>query len=103
MRVTLAALSAVCSLLPGLRAQIIPESLQDFPAQTESLEYDNLAALRALPNYEALKQRFSGKPLQRLKTALTQLNVPESQVSEIVMANSPNNFYGLISGTFDGA
>ena len=102
MRVTAAVFVFCCSLSP-LRAQIIPEALRVLPAQTESLEYDNLSTLRALPNYEALKQRFSGKSSERLKAALTQLDVPESQVSEIVMAASPNNFHGLISGTFDGA
>jgi len=102
MRVMVAAF-VVCCLLPPLRAQIIPEALRVLPAQTESLEYDNLSTLRALPNYNALKERFSGKPVQRLKTALAQLNVPELEVSEIVMATSPNNFYGLISGTFNAA
>jgi hypothetical protein len=102
MRVQIAAF-VFCCLLPPLRAQIIPEALRVLPAQTESLEYDDLSTLRALPNYNALKQRFSGKLLQRLKTALTQLDVQESEVAEIIMANSPDNFYGLISGTFNGA
>jgi hypothetical protein len=103
MRVKVAAFVFCCLLSQTLRAQIIPEALRDFPAQTESLEYDNLATLRALPNYNALKQRFSGKPLQRLKTALTQINVPESEVAEIIMATNSTGFYGLISGTFNGA
>jgi hypothetical protein len=92
-----------CCLLPTLQAQIIPEALRVLPAQTESLEYDNLSTLRALPNYNALKQRFSGKSLQRLKTALAQLDVQESEISEIVMVTAPNSFYGLISGTFNSA
>jgi len=91
-----------CCVVPGLRAQIIPEALRDFPVQTESVEYDNLTTLRALPNYNALKQRFSGKPLERLKTALTQIDVQESEVAEIAMATSPTGFYGLISGAFNG-
>ena len=90
-------------LLPQLRAQILAEALSDFPPQTELLEYDNLAQLRALPNYDALKQRFTGKQLERLKTALTKIDLPESAVDEIVMASSPAGFYGLISGTFSGA
>jgi hypothetical protein len=92
----------VCSFLPSLEAQIIRESLRDFPAQTESLEYDNLAKLRALPNYKALKERFTGKPLQRVQTALARIDLPESEVQEIVMATSPAGFYGLIAGTFNG-
>jgi hypothetical protein len=103
MRVKVAAFVFCCLLSQTLRAQIIPEALRDFPAQTESLEYDNLATLRTLPNYNALKQRFSGKPLQRLKTALTQIDVPESAVAEIIMATNPTGFYGLISGTFNDA
>jgi hypothetical protein len=102
MRVNVAAVCLFGCLVPVLQAQILPEALRDFPAQTESLEYDNLAALRALPDYNALKQRFSGQQLQRLQTALTKIDVPESAVTEIVMATSPTGFYGLISGTFHG-
>ncbi len=94
--------------LPTAHAQIVPQSLlaealSDLPAQTEALEYDNLAALRSLPNYEALKQRFSGKPLQRLKAALSQIDVPESAVAEIVMVTTPAGIYGLIAGSFNGS
>ncbi len=86
----------------GLEAQIMSEAMLAFPAQTDSLEYDNLASLRTLPNYEALRQRFSGKPLEQVKTALGLLDIPESQVREIVIGSSPTAFYGLLSGTFNG-
>jgi hypothetical protein len=86
----------------ALNAQIMSEAMLAFPAQTDSLEYDNLASLRTLPNYEALRQRFSGKPLEQVKTALGLLDIQESQVHEIVIGSSPSAFYGLLSGTFSG-
>lgn len=74
-----------------------------FPAQTESIEYDNLYELRRLPNYNTLKQRFAGKQLDDAKAALAKLGVNELQVHEIVMGTGPGGFYGLVAGTFSGA
>jgi hypothetical protein len=87
----------------GLRAQIVSDAMLTFPAQTEMVEYDNLAALRALPNYDTLRQRFSGKPLEQVKAALSKLGIPENQVTEIVVGSSPGAFYGLAGGTFNGS
>ncbi len=83
-----------------VQAEIIAESLLSFPAKTESVEYDNLYALRRLPNYAALRQRFTGKPLEDAKAALGKLDIEENQVHEVVLGNSSDAFYGLMSGAF---
>jgi hypothetical protein len=85
-----------------LSAEIISEALLSFPSQTEYVEYDNLAALRTLPDYNTLRQRFSGKPLEDAKIALGQLGIHEDQVHEIVSGSSSTAFYGLVAGTFSG-
>jgi hypothetical protein len=87
----------------GLCAEIIAEALLVFPAQTELLEYDNLAFLRNLPNYTNLRLRFSGTVLQQAKLALTELDIPEDQVDEIVLGTTPAATYGLVSGSFNGS
>lgn len=85
-----------------LSAQVISEALLSFPTQTEYVEYDNLAMLRTLPSYPALRERFSGKPLDDAKAALAKLGIPEDQVREIVSGSSATAFYGLAGGTFSG-
>jgi hypothetical protein len=84
-------------------AQIISEALSVFPAQTESLEYDNLAALRALPNYETLRQQFSGKPLEQAKATPAKLGIPEDQVTEMALGSTRGALYGLLGGAFSGS
>ena len=84
-------------------AQIVSEALSVFPAQTESLEYDNLAALRALPNYETLRQQFSGKPLEQARATLAKLGIPEDQVTEMALGSTPGALYGLLGGAFSGS
>lgn len=59
-----------------LYVDIISRALFSFPAQTGYVEYENLASLRILGNYD-LPQRFSGKPLQDVKIALSQLGIQE--------------------------
>lgn len=83
-------------------AQIIPEALLSFPAQTQYVEYDNLAMLRTLPDYNVLRERFSGKPLEDAKALLIGLGVEENQVREIISGSSSRAFYALASGTFSG-
>lgn len=98
-KATILLLLAACCL----RAEIVSEAMLAFPAQTESIEYDNLYELRRLPNYNTLKQRFAGKQLDDAKAALAKLGVNELQVHEIVMGTGPGGFYGLVAGTFSGA
>jgi hypothetical protein len=93
----------------GLRAEeIIGEALEDFPAQTERLEYSNPGKLRTLPNYNLLAQLYLGAPLQYLKKLLAQVGVKESDINELVLgwqtADSDNpaggSLYGLAAGRF---
>ena len=85
------------------KAEIISQALLSFPAQTQYLEYDNIARLRNLPDYPALRQRFSGKPLEDARVALRQLGIREDQVQEVVSGSSSSAFYVLIAGTFSEA
>jgi hypothetical protein len=74
--------------------------VQAFPVQTISLEYDNLASLRLLPNYASLRQQYSGEGLQRVQKALLSLGISEDQLSEVVTASGQNGFFGLLAGSF---
>jgi hypothetical protein len=93
-------LAAACG--SSLRADLLSEAVLCFPAQTEYVEYDNLATLRTLADYNTLRQRFSGKPLEDAKAALARLGIQESQVHEVVTGSSANGFYGVVAGTFSG-
>jgi hypothetical protein len=95
-------LAALLAAYP-LQAQILSAALLGFPDKTESIEYDNLYELHKLPAYPALRQRFSGKPLDQAKDALAQLGIDEMQVNEMVVGTSPGQFYGLLSGTFSAS
>lgn len=96
-------IAILAMMLSGpLCAQVIPEALLSFPAQTQYLEYDNLAELRALPNYSVLREKFAGKPLEDAKASMLRLGIQEDQVHEIVSGSSAKAFYGLVGGTFSG-
>jgi hypothetical protein len=84
------------------QAQIISEALTSFPSRTDFIEYDNLARLRELPDYDKLRQRFSAKPLEQAKAALAKLDIQEDQVDELVLGTSPDELYGIAAGTFNG-
>ena len=84
----------------GLYADIISQALSSLPAQTGYVEYENLTSLRKLRDYDRLRQRFSGKPLQKVRIALGQLGIREDQVNELVVASNPTEFYGIAAGTF---
>ena len=96
--------AAVIALLASgnLRADLISEALFSFPSQTGYVEYDNLASLRTLADYNALRQRFSGKSLEDAKATLAHLGIEENQVLEIVSASNSTAFFGLVAGTFSG-
>lgn len=93
-------LLAVITFVPALHAGILAEALFSFPADTEYVEYDNLASLRTMPEYNKLRQRFAGKSLEEAASVLSQLGIPESQLLEIVNASDANASFGLISGSF---
>jgi len=99
--VSLAAL--FCCLAGALQAELLPEAVQAFPAQTSALEYDALSTLRALPNYRSLRKQYSGESLQRAQKDLLLLGISEDQLSEVVTAAGPNGFFGLLAGRFHAA
>jgi hypothetical protein len=97
-------LAALLSFLTGtLQAELLPEALPAFPAQTTGLEYDALSTLRALPNYRSLRKQYSGEGLQRAEKDLLLLGISEDQLSEVVTAAGPNGFFGLLAGGFHAA
>jgi len=85
------------------RAQLLPKALETFPANTQSLECDNLAMLRQLPNYRDLRQQYANDSLKRVKDTLLLLGISEDQLSEVVTASGPGGFFGLLSGNFQSA
>jgi len=86
-----------------LHGELLPEAVLAFPAQSSSLEYDNLTTLRLLPNYRSLRQQYSGEGLQRVRKTLLSLGIGEEQLGEVVTASGPGGFFGLIAGTFHSA
>src|ERR1700722_18307371 len=87
----------------ALQAQLLPEAVAAFPAQTTSLEYDALSRLRLLPNYRSLRKQYSGEGLQQAQKDLLALGVSEDQLSEVVTASGPKGFFGLLAGSFHTA
>ncbi len=95
---------------PGLNAQALAdEALEDFPAQTQRLEYSNSAKLRAVPNYNNLKDRYLGARLQKLEKSLEMIGVRESDIDEVVLGWKSTGgkdasdwaLYGLAAGHFN--
>ncbi len=86
-----------------LDAEIVSEALLLFPAQTESLEYADLASLRSVPSYATLRERFSGTVVQQARLALSKLDIQEEQINEMVIGSMPGTFFGLMAGTFNGS
>jgi hypothetical protein len=84
----------------NLSAGIVSEALFSFPANTDYVEYDNLAKLRTLPDYPDLRKRFAGPILEQTQTVLEQLGVQEQQVQQIVTGAHSADYFGLLTGTF---
>ena len=95
----LAALCAV-NFCSNLSASILADALISFPAQTEYIENDNLAALRALPYYPTLRGKFSSESLDEARTVFQQLGISETQVEEVGIGSNANATYGDDAGTF---
>ena len=93
----------LCFLTGALQAELLPEAVPAFPAQTTSLEYDALSTLRALPNYRSLRKQYSGEGLQHAQKDLMALGISEDQLSEVVTAAGSNGFFGLLAGSFHAA
>ena len=91
--------------------EIVDEALQDFPARTGRLEYVNSAELRALKDYDALRQRYLGADLQRVEKSLAKLGIEEKEVDELVLgwpavvpgkSSGAGGLFGLAGGHFRG-
>ncbi len=94
-------LIAFLPLIAGvLSAELLPEAVLAFPAETTTLEYDSLSALRALPSYHELRKQYSGGGFERAQQDLLLLGISEDQITEVVMAAGPNGFFGLLAGSF---
>ena len=100
IRTLLTAVICSAAFCSTLGASILGYALTSFPTNTDYVEVDNLAALRALPYYRALRGRFSGESLQEAQTVLFQLGISEAQVEEIAIGSNANATYGLAAGTF---
>jgi hypothetical protein len=108
--VTLGTVVVMSASVSAIEAQeIVDEALQAFPAQTDHLEYSNLAKLRELPGYDALQQRYLGAPLRDLQGSLAKLGITDSDVDELVLGWDSLNgqgrgarsaLYGLAFGRF---
>lgn len=98
----------VLSFPRDLTAQeFIGQALSNFPAQTVRLEYFSPAALRTLPDYSRLRDRFLGSPMKALERSFSQLSVREENIDEMVIGwlPLPNGYKalgGLARGRFDG-
>ena len=92
---------------PGIGANLADEALASFPPQTIRVEYSSPARLRALPNYESLRQRYLGAALAKLEVSLTQLGVTEGDVDELILGWRPSSagmdLYGFGTGRFNTA
>ncbi|HEX3685086.1 MAG TPA: hypothetical protein VHU83_21305 [Bryobacteraceae bacterium] len=78
-------------------------ALSTLPANTVSLEYDDLAALRQAAQYGTLRQAYSSMSVQRAQTALASLGISEQSIRQVALASNGISFYGLISGSLNGA
>jgi hypothetical protein len=92
---------------PVAAQDLVREALASFPASTLRIEYSHPAALRALPNYATLRQRYEGPKLQELEDSLSNLGIRESDVEELVLGWTQSGdvwtFYGLAKGRFSAS
>ncbi len=99
----IAAFLGCAAALPA--QQLFAQALTQFPSGTRHVEYENLAALRAQPNFAALQSRFFAKPLDDLEQTFTLAGIATDDIDEIVSGSreshpSALNSYGILSGRF---
>jgi hypothetical protein len=85
-----------------MQAELLSQALLSFPAYTQSLEYDNLAQLRKLPDYAKLRQQYSGASLDRAEATFSKLGITEDKIEEAVSTIGSADLYGIVSGSFSG-
>ncbi len=106
--VILAALAmSLAGPIPGAPAvdDLVREALARFPHQTAHFEVCELARMRALPNYAALRERFMSGDVQQLVTSLQTLGVRDEDVDRLALGAGPSSqglqLYGVAQGRFD--
>ncbi len=82
------------------------EALGRFPSSTANLEFCDLAKMRPLPAYAALRQRFLGGDMQQLVASLETLGVRDEDVDQLALGAGPVadrpglELYGVAQGRF---
>ena len=98
-------LAALVFPTTGGAQDLVNEALASFPPQTIRVEFSRPAALRKLPNYQSLRQRYVGPRLQAFESSLSQLGIREESVDALMLGGqagkAEEDFYGYASGRFD--
>ena len=108
--ITLAALAMMATgPLPAapVADDLVREALGRFPHQTVHFEVCELARMRALPSYAALRQKFMSGDTGQLADSLARLGLRDEDVDRLVLGAGPGadglQLYGVAQGRFDPA
>jgi hypothetical protein len=89
----------------GAADDLVREALGRFPHSTSHFEVCDLARMRSLPSYAALRERFMGGDVQQLATSLATLGVRDEDVDRLALGAGPGpqglQLYGVAQGRFD--
>ena len=89
----------------GVADDLVPDALGRFPRSTSHFEVCDLARMRSLPSYAALRQRFMGGDVEQLATSLATLGVHDEDVDRLALGAGPDpqglQLYGVAQGRFD--
>lgn len=103
-RWTLTLILVLVFSVQGNAQELAREAMRTFSSDTIRVEYANPSKLRALPNYEGLKQKFVGPRLQELEGSFAKLGVGEKNINEVMLAWKPGSstmeLSGLVAGRF---
>lgn len=109
MRRTVLSLLAIAVFLgvprKGASQDFVTSAMSGLPTQTTRVEYSSPSALRKLPNFQSLRQKFLGQRLQQLEGALGQIGISENDIDNLMIGWKPGDkemdLYGYASGHFD--
>lgn len=91
----------------GAADDLVKEALARFPSSTANLEFCNLAKMRPLPAYAALRQRFIAGDMQQMVASLETLGVRDEDVDRLALGAGPVadrpglELYGVAQGRFN--
>jgi hypothetical protein len=101
----LAMMSATAPGGAGPVDALVREALGRFPHSTSHFEVCDLARMRSLPSYAALRQRFMGGDVQQLAASLATLGVRDEDIDRLAIGAGPGplglQLYGVAQGRFD--